>query len=501
MQNKDISVADMAAFCKKKGFVYPSGEIYGGLSGFFDFGPIGLMLKRNIKELYWDEFVRKRQDVVGLDGSIITAPRTWKASGHLDNFFDHVIMCKKCKHQVKAEEFIEEKANIDADGLSEDEITSVIKEKELRCPKCKGEIVVEKPLNLMFYTEVGTGKESIKSYLRPETAQSIFVNFKNIFDSQRLKLPFGIAQMGKAFRNEISPRNFLFRTREFEQIELEYFVHPDKVDEVPNFDKIKKEKVNFLSREEQLKEKSKMTKISFEDISKKSNRWQAYWLYLSYKWFVDYGISKESIRIREHLEDELAHYANACFDVDYRFPFGWKEILGNANRGQYDLKQHMKESKTNFEVFDEVSKTKVIPYVASEPSFGVERAFLAFLFEAFEFDEERGNNVLHFNPKIAPYKFGVFPLIKKPELIKIAQDIFERLNEKFATFYDESGTIGRRYARQDENGTPFCITVDFDSLKDNSVTIRDRDTKKQVRIEIKDIEDTARELLEGKRKI
>jgi glycyl-tRNA synthetase len=501
MNNKEISVSDMAAFCKKKGFVYPSGEIYGGLSGFFDFGPVGLMLKRNIRELYWDEFVRKRQGVAGLDGSLITAPRVWKASGHLDNFFDHLIVCSKCKTKMKAEEFIEDTLNIDADGLSEKELKSIIKEKGLRCPKCKGSIKVEKPLNLMFSTEVGAGKESITSYLRPETAQSIFANFKNIFDSQRLKLPFGIAQMGKAFRNEISPRNFLFRAREFEQVELEFFVHPDKVNEVDGFEDIKREKVNFLSREEQNKDKPKMKKASFNEIAGRGNKWQAYWLYLGYKWFAEHGISRENLRIREHLEKELAHYATACFDIDYRFPFGWKEVVGNADRGQYDLKQHMKESNVKLEIFDEVSKSKVIPYVASEPSFGVERAFLVFLFEAFEFDEERENNVLHFHPKIAPYKVGVFPLIKKPELIKVAKDIFERLNKSFPSYYDESGTIGRRYSRQDEIGTPFCITVDFDSLKDNSVTIRDRDTKKQIRLKIKELEEACQELIEGRREI
>lgn len=495
----DVTIEEMAAFCKKKGFVFPTAEIYSGLAGFFDFGPPGMILKKNIKEAFWEHMVRKRSNILGIDGSLISPFKVWKASGHVDNFVDHLIVCEKCKLQMKAEEFIEDALNIDADGLTDDEIEKIVKENDLRCPKCNSELHIEKPLNLMFSTSVGSGKDAVKAYLRPETAQSIFINFKNIVESQRVKLPFGIAQQGKAFRNEISPRNFLFRTREFEQIEIEFFVHPEKVDDVTGFNEIEDQEINLLTREEQAKENPKEIKVPVKEIASRGNKWQAYFVYLSYSWFLNHGISRDHLRVREHLKEELAHYAKSCFDIEYKFPFGWKEIMGNADRGQYDLKQHAKESKEKLEIYDEESKTKVIPYVASEPSFGVERAFLAFLFEAFEYDEERENNVLHFNPKLAPYKFGVFPLIKDEKLIKIAKEIFNNLNERYNTEYDESGTIGRRYARQDELGTPFCITVDFDSLKDESVTIRDRDTKNQIRVKISEINEIANDLIEGKR--
>ncbi len=459
-----LTIEDIAIFCKKKGFVYPNSEIYGSFSGFFDYGPLGVELKNNIKNAFWKTFVQQRDDVVGIDGTIISHPKVWKASGHVDSFTDYIYTCNKCKTMIKGDD-----------------------DKGIKCPKCNNELKAPKEFNLMFKTNIGPTetKENI-SYLRPETAQLIFTNYKLVQETARKKLPFGIAQTGKAFRNEISPRDFLFRSREFEQFEIEFFTHPKKVNDCPCIKEIENTKVNILTIENQQKNQEHKEITIKQIIDKKiASQWHSYWLAQFYKFFLDLGIKKENLRLREHLKEELAHYASACFDIEYKFPFGWKEIHGNADRQQFDLTQHMKFSNTNLEYFDEETKEKVIPYVASEPSQGIDRAFLAFLFEAYNDDKKRGNIVLKLDPRLSPIKVGIFPLVNK--LNEEAKKLFDTLKTEFNCTFDKSGSIGRRYARADETGIPYCITVDFDTLKDKAVTIRDRDTTQQVRVKITDL--------------
>ena len=457
-----LTIEDVSVFCKKKGFVYPNSEIYGSFSGFFDYGPLGVELKNNIKNEFWKRFVQQREDVVGIDGAIITHPMVWKASGHVDSFTDYIYRCDKCKLMLKGED-----------------------EKGMKCPKCKGEMRNEGKFNLMFTTQVGSIGSNI-SYLRPETAQLIFTDYKLVQETARKKLPFGIAQIGKAFRNEISPRDFLFRSREFEQFEIEFFVHPNKVNDCPYINEVESMKVNVITGENQKNGKEHTEMTIKQIIDKKiASAWHAYWLAEYYKFFIDLGIKKENLRLREHLKNELAHYASACFDIEYKFPFGWKEIHGNADRQQFDLSQHMKFSKTSLEYFDEETKEKVVPYVASEPSQGIDRAFLAFLIEAYNDDKERGNIVLKLDPRLAPVKVGVFSLVNK--LNDKAKEVFDFLRKEFNCVFDKSGSIGRRYARADEQGIPYCVTIDFDSLEDKAVTVRDRNSTKQVRVKINDL--------------
>ncbi len=488
-----IPIDEMAVFCKKKGFVFPNSDIYGSFAGFWDFGPLGVELKNNIKKHWWKTFIQDRPDMAGIDGAIINHPKVWEASGHTACFGDIILTCSKCHGKQRADHFVEEQLKLDAGGLKADDINRIVKEKGLRCPNCKANFEDAKDFSLMFETNVGPAKDkSAIAYLRPETAQLIFTNFKAVAETARLKLPFGIGQIGKAFRNEISPRDFLFRSREFEQMEIEFFVHPDKTNDCPFFEDIKNLKVNILAT----KEKNAKT-TTFEEIAKNlTSRWHAYWLALSYKWFVDLGIKKENLRVREHRKDELAHYAKACFDIEYDFPFGWKEVHGNADRTAYDLNQHIKASGKDLAFYDEETKQKVVPYVASEPSQGVERAFLAFLYDAYNDDKKRGNIVLKLHPELAPVKMGIFPLVNK--LDAEAKALFNELKMEFPCTFDRSGSIGRRYARADEIGIPYCITIDFDSLKDKKVTIRDRGTTKQIRIPIKELKETLRKLLSNK---
>jgi glycyl-tRNA synthetase len=340
----------------------------------------------------------------------------------------------------------------------------------------------------MFETIIGPiKKEENLAYLRPETAQLIFTNFKNIVDTQRTKLPFGIAQIGKAFRNEISPRDFLFRVREFEQMEIEFFTHPEKTNDCPLIQPLLKFKVNLVTAKSKTQ---KTTAINQMLKSKLLTKWHAYWLASQYKWFLDLGITPKNLRLREHRKDELSHYAKACFDIEYNFPFGWKEIHGNADRGQFDLQQHKKFSGKSMQIYDEETKEKVLPTVASEPSQGIDRAFLAFLFDAYLEDKKRGNIILKLHNKLTPFFCAVFPLVKnKPQITKKAQKVYQELNSCYPCFYDESASIGRRYARADEIGVPYTITIDFDSVKDDSVTIRDIKTTKQVRIKISKLKD------------
>lgn len=476
-----LSIEEMTAFCKRKGFVYPTAEIYGGLAGFWDFGPLGVELKNNIKRNWWKTFVHNRTDVFGIDGAIITNRKVWEASGHAANFADLMLTSKKSKIKYRADQFLTEKLGIATDGITTDQINKLVKEHKLVAEN--GEEFEEvKPFNLMFETTVGPVHNTQNTaFLRPETAQSIFINFHLVADNARAKLPFGIAQVGKAFRNEISPRDFLFRCREFEQMELEFFVHPEKTQECPFFDYNKNLHIQFLSAEAQEQDKVH-TEIPLHALVDKqlATKWHAYWLSAFYQWFLDLGIKKENLRIREHKREELAHYAGACFDIEYNYPFGWKELHGDADRTQFDLSKHGDSSGKALQLFDEETKQKVTPCVAAEPSQGVERLFLAILFDAYEDDKKRENIVLHLHHSLAPVQVGVFPLVNK--LKEKAQDVFVGLQKQFICQYDKSGSIGRRYARADEMGIPLCITVDFETLQDQAVTVRDRDSTKQIRV-------------------
>ncbi|MBI2499665.1 glycine--tRNA ligase [Candidatus Woesearchaeota archaeon] len=495
-----VSIDEIATFCKRRGFIYPNSEIYGGVAGFFDYGPLGVELKNNIKQQWWKFHVHSRSDMVGIDGSIITHPKVWEASGHVASFSDIMIECENCHERYRADQLIEDQLKIKADGLSVDKINSLMKTDKLTCPSCKKDKLSDASrFNLMFQTYIGPKKsEESVAYLRPETAQLMFVDFKLVQENARLKLPFGIAQVGKAFRNEISPRNFLFRCREFEQMEIEYFVHPEKREECPYLKEVLNHELLIYSEEMQKNNfKPKKMKIS-EALKKKiiRNPWHAYWLATEHKWFVSLGANKENFRIRQHLKDELSHYSSDTWDLEYNFPFGWKELQGIADRADYDLQQHMKHSKKDLSLFDEENKKKIVPQVISEPSLGVDRTFLVFLFDAYNYDKKRENIVLKLHPKLAPYKLAVFPLLSnRPELVEKAKEVFDLLKEEFTCFFDESGSIGRRYFRQDEVGTLYGITIDFDSLKKEDITIRERDSTKQIRVKIKDLKDTIKNLL------
>ena len=489
-----LTIDNMAVFCKSKGFVYPTSEIYGGVAGIFDYGPLGSEMKNNLKQAWWKFHVQDREDVVGIDGSIITHPKVWVASGHVENFEDVLIECKKCKERFRADHLIEDTLKIQADGLKAVDINKLIEQNKIRCPKCKGELAEASTFNLMFQTYVGPkqSNESI-AYLRPETAQVIFVDFKQIVENSRLKPPFGIAQIGRAFRNEISPRNFLFRCREFEQMEIEYFIHPTKLNDCPFINDALDHEINVWSEEMQ-KKKQKEQKMKIKDALDKKiikTQWHAYWLATEHKWFISMGASADRFRIRQHLSEEKSHYALDTWDLEYNFPFGWKELQGMANRTDFDLKQHMKHSKKDLQLFDEEKKEKFTPHVVAEPSQGVDRAFLVFMFDAYNDDQKRGNIVLKLHPKLAPIKVGIFPLVNKLE--KEAREVYGMLNELFTCRYDKSGSVGRRYAR-----CCSILTVDFDYQKDKSVTIRDRDSTKQIRVEAKELADVLYRLLTGK---
>lgn len=470
MSGKGIGIEELATFCRKKGFVYPSGEIYGGLGGFWDYGHLGVELVNNLKKEWWKFHVHQREDIEGIDGSIITNPKVWKASGHVGSFIDIIVKDKKTG----------KKSKIDAHEIEE--------------VKKSGKYEIEGEFNPMFTTKVGPSGEGVEAYLRPETAQLIFSNFKFVQENARLKLPFGIAQIGKAFRNEISPREFLFRAREFEQMEIEYFI--SKGMKCPYIDEIKNIEIEILSENAQKKgQRGKRMKIY--DAWKKGvikTDWHAYWIALEYSWFILMGAEPKKFRARQHVREEKAHYAIDTWDLEYNFPMGWRELQGFANRGNFDLSQHQKESGKSMEIQDSNGK-KVLPEVVCEPSLGVGRAFLVFLFDAYEYDKKRGNVVLHLSPKIAPYKVAVFPLVNKGEILEASKEIYKELKEEFNAFFDKSGSIGRRYARQDEIGTPFCVTVDGESLKDKRVTIRERDSTKQIRVSIKEINELLRKLI------
>ena len=500
-----LNTEELASFCKKKGFVFQAGEIYGGLSGFFDFGPLGVELKNNIKRKYWKDFVHKREDVFGQDGSIITNPKVWKASGHIDNFADLILTTTKTKTKLRADHFIEDELKIATDSMNADDINKLIKKHKL---KYNGEDFEEvKNFNLMFNTQVGANVTSNSTaYLRPETAQSIFPNFRLVADVSRASLPFGITQIGKAYRNEISPRDFVFRCREFEQIEMEYFFNPNtQCDILTN--ELKKVKFQFLDAKTQDLGKNTMREITIGDLlkdkSKKFNSYHAYWFAVFFKWFNEsIGLDYKNLRVREHTSTELSHYSDATFDIDYNFPMGFKEMFGMANRTDFDLKAHMEHSKTKMEFFDEKTNTKLIPHVI-EPTIGVERLMMAIIYDSYKDDKDRGNIVLNIKPSLSPYQVAIFPLMNKEELTKIAKEIHNELIESdIVSFYDKSGSIGKRYARQDEIGTPYCITIDYECIEDGkdkgTITIRDRNSTKQKRIKIEDVSKIISELVKEK---
>ncbi len=423
----------IVSLCRRRGFLFQSSEIYGGLNGCWDYGPLGVELKRNVKENWWRDMVTLRTDVVGVDCSILMNPRVWEASGHVSSFSDPMVDCTECKGRFRADQLqgmqCPQKPSVPPGGNE----------------KCK--LTEARTFNLMFKTNVGALEDSSSiAYLRPETCQGIFVNFDNIVNTSRVKVPFGIAQIGKAFRNEINPRNFTFRSREFEQMEMEFF-----------------------------------TAATPEEAGK----WFEYWKDLRYKWYLKYGLTQSRLHLREHAKDELAHYAAGCADIEYDFPFGRAELEGIANRTDYDLRRHGEFSKKDLSYFDEPTKTRFIPWVI-EPSAGADRATLAFLVDAYveEPPDEKGEvrTVLRFHPKIAPIKAAVFPLVNKEGMPEFAEKIFKDLQKRWNVFFDDKGAVGRRYRRQDEAGTPFCITVDGESLTAGTVTVRERDSMKQERV-------------------
>ncbi|MGB9709115.1 MAG: glycine--tRNA ligase [Infirmifilum sp.] len=476
-----VSLDELTELCVRRGFFYPTGKIYGGLSGFYDYGPLGVDLMRNILNDWWWFFVEKREDIYGIYGSIITHPRTWEASGHVESFIDYIVTCKRCGAEYRADHLLED-LGIKVVDYSIESLKKLIHENNIRCPSCGGELTDPRTFNLMFATALGPKKDPpFTVYLRPETAQLIFVNFKNIVFTMGATLPFGIAQYGKAFRNEISPRNFLFRLREFIQMEIEYFVNPRKLDECPYFDSIRHLKINLLTAEDQEKGTDSAKKITIGDAVQNGligSKWHAYWIAESLKWLWRIGLSPDNLRVREHVKTELAHYAVQTFDIEYYFPFmGWKEIEGISNRGDYDLRRHQEFSGESLHIVD--GDEKVIPYVI-EPSFGLERVILALLTEAYVKEEKRV--YLKIKPSIAPFKAAIFPLVKRDNIDVLAREIYEELREHIRVYYDEDGSIGKRYAKADEVGVPYCITVDGQSLEDGTVTVRYRDTRQQERV-------------------
>lgn len=444
---------------KTRGFVFPGSEIYGGLANTWDYGPLGVELKSNVKQAWWKKFIQESPYNVGLDAAILMNPKTWEASGHLGNFNDPMIDCKECKSRHRADKIIEDVVQQEddtfvADGLSFDEMKNIIDERDIKCPNCGAHNYTEiRQFNLMFKTFQGVTESSTNElFLRPETAQGIFVNYKNAQRTMRKKLPFGIGQVGKSFRNEITPGNFTFRTREFDQMELEFFCKPG-------------------------------TEIE----------WQNYWKEFADKWLDDLNMKTENTRFRDHDEDELSHYSNATTDIEYKFPFGWGELWGIASRTDYDLRQHMEHSGEDFRYHDQETGEKYIPYCI-EPSLGLDRVTLAFLCDAYEeetLDNGESRTVLRFHPQLAPFKAAVLPLSKK--LSDDAIKVYEKIAGDFNVEFDESQSIGKRYRRQDEIGTPYCITFDFDSLEDNKVTIRDRDSMEQTRVDIDEVNNFLKE--------
>lgn len=455
MNNTEKTMEKIVALCKGRGFVYPGSEIYGGLANSWDYGPLGVEFKNNIKRAWWKKFVQESPYNVGLDAAILMNPKTWEASGHVGGFSDPLMDCKECHARFRADKLIEDATGESADGWSDEKMVEFIKEKNIACPECgKHNFTDIRKFNLMFKTFQGVTEDSSSEiYLRPETAQGIFVNFKNVQRTTRKKLPFGIGQIGKSFRNEITPGNFIFRIREFEQMELEFFCKPGT-----------------------------------------DMEWFKFWKDYCENFLLSLGIKKENMRLRDHEQEELSHYSTATTDIEFMFPFGWGELWGIADRTDFDLSQHSKFSGEKLEYNDPETGEKYVPYCI-EPSLGADRVTLAFLVDAY--DEEVVNAekndtrvVMHFHPALAPIKAAVLPLSKK--LGEGARAVYEKIASEFMCEYDEAGSIGKRYRRQDEIGTPYCITYDFDSAEDNCVTIRHRDSMEQERVKIDELVDYIR---------
>ncbi|MFC1651848.1 glycine--tRNA ligase [Patescibacteria group bacterium] len=453
--NPNNLMEKITSLAKRRGFLFQSSEIYGGINACYDYGPLGVELKNNVKKAWWDYMVRDRSDIEGIDASILMHPKVWEASGHLKHFTDPLVDCKKCKKRFKEEDILEsaEKKVVSAKGGS-----AYGGKGALKCPECGGELTEARNFNLMFKTHMGpVESKGNEIYLRPETAQGIYVNFKNVLDSTGQKVPFGIAQIGKAFRNEITPGNLTFRLREFEQMEMQYFVNP-----------------------------------------KKATKYFDYWLKERKNWYLEYGLTRGKIKVQEHQEGELAHYAKKAVDIQYEFPFGFKELEGIHNRTDYDLIEHEEASGKDLNYIDQVTNEKFIPWIV-ETSGGIDRAALAFLIDAYTEVKggrsEKGQTahetevVLKLDKRLAPIKVAVLPLSRKEELTKEAIKIFDLIKKDFKTKYDETGSIGKRYRRQDEIGTPYCVTIDFETLKDKAVTVRDRDTMEQERVKVKELKD------------
>jgi glycyl-tRNA synthetase len=477
-----VDMETLVSLCKRRGFVFQSSEIYGGLGSSWDYGPLGVELKRNIREAWWRDVVRLRRDVVGLEAAVLMHPRVWEASGHVERFSDPMVDCKACKRRFRADKVDEQPWTHYCAAKKDNKFTipagepcGHCGEARRRCPECgKGELTEPRQFNLMLKTLLGPVEDQAAvTYLRPETAQGMFVNFDNVLQATRRKLPFGIAQIGRSFRNEITPGNFIFRTREFEQMELEFFVNPLETVEGQPADEY----------------------------------WHDAWVRERHAWYLRYGMRPENLRLREHGKDELAHYAKRCVDVEYRFAIGWSELEGIANRTDYDLRRHAEVSGKTLTYFDDEKKQHVVPYVI-EPAAGVDRSLLAFLTDAYHVEEVRGEKrvVLRFHPELAPVKVAVLPLLKKREdIVAQAWALRDELAQRFAAVYDDTAAIGRLYRRQDEIGTPYCVTVDVQTVgdpergeaADGRVTIRDRDSMEQVRVPIAALGDTLGELLAG----
>lgn len=486
---------------KRRGIIFPTAEIYGSLSGFWDYGPIGTLMKRKIEE-YWREFfVRNEENIVEISGCVILPESVWVASGHMKGFVDPITQCKKCKSIQRADHLIEETTKDFVEGKNSKELTAIIRNKKIKCPLCGGELDDVHFFNLMLKTEISPiGGQT--AYLRPETAQNIFTAFRRLFLSSRAKLPFGVAQIGRSFRNEISPRHFIVRLREFNQFEIEMFINPKDAGNCPNFDKVAKIKINLFTRDAQKENKKPLSTTITQALEKNliPDKYLAYFMAREMQFYQGLGIPASALRHRHMLPEETPHYSLGNFDLEIKFDFGWKETVGNAYRGDYDLQQHMKHSKTDLSVtIEEGGKKgkKVVPHVV-EPSFGLERTFAGILLHCFREDKKRGWNWFAFPPKIAPYTVAVFPLLSKDKLPEKAKGIYADLKEMYDVFYDESGSIGKRYARADEIGVPYCATVDHQTLKDGTITLRDRDTTKQVRVLIKDLCTTIWNLTNGK---
>ena len=452
----NLTMDKIVALCNNRGFIFPGSDIYGGLANTWDYGPLGVEFKNNVKKAWWRKFVQESPYNVGMDCAILMNPETWVASGHVVNFNDPLMDCKSCKARFRADKLIEDYANehgltdIHSDGWTNEKMSEYIAEQGIKCPECgKSDFTGIRKFNMMFKTFQGVNEDTASQiYLRPETAQGIFVNFKNVQRTTRRKLPFGIAQVGKSFRNEITPGNFTFRTREFEQMELEFFCEPGT-----------------------------------------EMKWYEYWKDYCHKFLLSLGMKEEHIRLREHAKEELSHYSNGTTDIEFLFPFGWGELWGVASRTDYDLKAHQNHSGKSMEYMDPFTNEKFVPYCV-EPSLGADRVALAFLCDAYDEETlENGDvrNVLHLHPALAPYKAAVLPL-QKNKLGDKAREVYELLAKHFMVDFDDSGAIGKRYRRQDEIGTPLCITIDFDTLEDETVTVRDRDTMAQVRMPIAELE-------------